>query len=63
KDCVATASSIHNCAAHGCTPTSTKPIFQERKDTGRFEKQVLHPTSPDDVLLNLAQLRSARYTQ
>ncbi|KAJ7654427.1 hypothetical protein DFH06DRAFT_993722, partial [Mycena polygramma] len=63
KDCVATASSIHNCAAHGCTPTATKPIFQERKDTGRFEKQILHPTSPDDILLNLAQLRSARYTQ
>ncbi|KAJ7471362.1 hypothetical protein B0H11DRAFT_1646832, partial [Mycena galericulata] len=58
-----TASTIHNCAAHGCTPTSTKPIVQERNATGRFEKEIIHSVSPDDLLLNLAQLRSARYTQ
>ncbi|KAJ6508136.1 hypothetical protein C8R45DRAFT_1167703 [Mycena sanguinolenta] len=63
KACVATASTIHNCAAHGCTPTATKSIIQERKATGRFEKEVVHSASPDDVLLNLAQLRSAQYIQ
>ncbi|KAJ6484648.1 hypothetical protein C8R45DRAFT_1147453 [Mycena sanguinolenta] len=63
KACVATASTIHNCAAHGCTPTATKSIIQERKATGRFEKEVVHSASPDDVLFNLAQLRSAQYIQ
>ncbi|KAJ7432037.1 hypothetical protein FB451DRAFT_984978, partial [Mycena latifolia] len=63
QDCVATASVIHNCAAHGCVSTATKPIIQERKKTGRFANEIVHASSPDDLLLNLAQLRSANYTQ
>ncbi|KAJ7278158.1 hypothetical protein C8J57DRAFT_1126069, partial [Mycena rebaudengoi] len=63
QECLATASAIHNCAAHGCVPTATKPIIQERKKTGRFDKEVIHTVSPEDLLLNLAQLRSAQHTQ
>ncbi|KAJ7252875.1 hypothetical protein C8J57DRAFT_1660976 [Mycena rebaudengoi] len=63
ENCLATASTIHNCAAHGCTPTATRPVIQERKATGHFDQEVIHSTAPQDILLNLAQLRSARYTQ
>jgi hypothetical protein len=39
------------------------PVIQERKAMGRFDQEVIHSTAPQDILLNLTQLRSTRYTQ
>ena len=54
---------IHNCAAHNCQPAQTREIRQERIRTGRFDSEILHTNCPEDILLNLAQLRSSQYLQ
>ncbi|KAJ7730628.1 hypothetical protein DFH07DRAFT_682749, partial [Mycena maculata] len=62
-DCLASVSTIHNCASHNCPVTTTREIIQERKKTGRFDNEVTHTPDTSDLVLNLAQLRSARYLQ
>ncbi|TFK70456.1 hypothetical protein BDN72DRAFT_838978 [Pluteus cervinus] len=61
--CIASIGTFHNCAAQGCSLTRTREVQQERKPTGRFENEVLHTKNPNDLLLNLAQLRSAQHIQ
>ncbi|KAI0362301.1 hypothetical protein OH77DRAFT_1389783, partial [Trametes cingulata] len=56
---VAAVSTIHNCAAHGCTPTRTKVVVQERRETEEREDEILHTVEPMDRMLNTAQLRNA----
>ncbi|KAJ7181855.1 hypothetical protein C8R46DRAFT_1313390 [Mycena filopes] len=53
----------HNCAAHQCKTTLTRPVIQERRQTTRFENEVVHTTEPNDCFLNLAQLRNATDVQ
>jgi hypothetical protein len=40
-----------------------RPVIQERQETSLLEYQVQHTDEPDDILLNLAQLHSAKYLQ
>lgn len=54
---------MHNCAAHGCEVTQTRRVIQERRITDHFEDEILHSKHPDDLVLNLAQLRSASVIQ
>ena len=54
---------IHNCAAHNCQLVQTREIRQERIHTGHFDLEILHTNCPEDILLNLAQLRSSQYLQ
>lgn len=63
QNCLSTVSTIHNCAAHGCTPTASRPVIQERHITNRFDHELLHVCMPHDILMNLAQLRSASLIQ
>ncbi|KAF8183058.1 hypothetical protein K438DRAFT_1767117 [Mycena galopus ATCC 62051] len=63
KDCLASVRTIHNCASHNCPVTTTREIIQERRKTGRFDNEVTHTPDTSDLILNLAQLRSARYLQ
>ncbi|KAF7339159.1 hypothetical protein MVEN_01993000 [Mycena venus] len=63
KDCLASASTIHNCASHNCHVTTTREIIQESRKTGRFDNEVTHTPDNSDHILNLAHLRSARYLQ
>ncbi|KAG8686050.1 hypothetical protein FRC11_009607 [Ceratobasidium sp. 423] len=57
---VATASAFHNCATHQCASSNTKPVRQERQIISTFEAEIQHKSRPDDLILNLAQLRSAQ---
>lgn len=54
---------MHNCAAYGCEVTQTRRVIQERRITDHFEDEILHSQCPDDLFLNLAQLRSAGVIQ
>lgn len=54
---------VHNCHAHGCKVTSTRTVWQERLQTSFTEDEILHSSHPDDLMMNLGQLRSACYTQ
>lgn len=63
KECLAAVCAIHNCASHNCPVTNTREIIQERRKTGRFDSEVTHSPDLSDLVLNLAQLRSARYLQ
>ncbi|KAI0265407.1 hypothetical protein BC834DRAFT_970180 [Gloeopeniophorella convolvens] len=50
---------FHNCASHGCKLAKTRRVRQERSETSLREDRVHHRASPEDRILNLAQLRSA----
>ncbi|KAI0265464.1 hypothetical protein BC834DRAFT_989217, partial [Gloeopeniophorella convolvens] len=50
---------FHNCASHGCKLAKTRCVRQERSETSLREDRVHHRASPEDRILNLAQLRSA----
>jgi hypothetical protein len=63
QNCLATVNTIHNCAAQGCIPVRNRAVVQERQVTTNLELQVEHNIEPDDILLNLAQLHSAKYVQ
>ncbi|KII94845.1 hypothetical protein PLICRDRAFT_693166 [Plicaturopsis crispa FD-325 SS-3] len=63
KDVLAAVNTIHNCAANNCHVAQTRIVVQERQRTERTENQVEHSKNPDDLLLNLAQLRSAAYLE
>lgn len=54
---------VHNCHAHSCQITSTRIVLQERLQTAFKEDEILHTASPDDLIMNLAQLRNACYVQ
>lgn len=60
--CVASVSTIHNCATHQCSISDTRPLSIERCQSKR-QMRVLNHVNPDDILLNLAQMRSVRYIQ
>lgn len=63
QNCLSTLSVVHNCAAHGCAVTRTRHVIQERRVTALLENELNHSLQPDDLLLNLAQLHSARLVQ
>ncbi|KAF9000376.1 hypothetical protein BDZ89DRAFT_1121660 [Hymenopellis radicata] len=57
KDCMAAISTFHNCAAHNCSVTQTKPVIQERRRRTRLDWEITHtPETEHDRVLNLAQL-------
>ncbi|KDQ53774.1 hypothetical protein JAAARDRAFT_209796 [Jaapia argillacea MUCL 33604] len=63
EDCLAMVNMIHNCAAQNCRPSRTKQLAQERHTTTKLEDEIQHASGPGDLLLNLAQLRSAVHLQ
>jgi hypothetical protein len=63
QNCISTINVIHNCVAHGCSMTRTRPVIQERSITDFLENEIKHTIQPDDILLNLAQLHSAKLVQ
>ena len=54
---------IHNCAKYSCQITPTRRVRQEGYLTETFADELTHGINPDDIMLNLAQLRSAQYLQ
>ncbi|KAG8696163.1 hypothetical protein FRC09_008684 [Ceratobasidium sp. 395] len=50
---------FHNCAAHRCAVTATRQRRQERQVLDAFDNEVQHNIEPQDLVLNLAQFRSA----
>ncbi|KAL7285971.1 hypothetical protein ACG7TL_001086 [Trametes sanguinea] len=60
QDVLGIISTIHNCAAHGCQPSRTKIVVQERMETRDREDEVRHSKEPEDRMVNLAQLRNVR---
>ena len=54
---------IHNCAAQKCEITMTRAVHSERQLTGQLVEEYRHDKEPNDVLLNLCQIRSAWIVQ
>ncbi|KII85794.1 hypothetical protein PLICRDRAFT_115102, partial [Plicaturopsis crispa FD-325 SS-3] len=55
---------FHNCHKHHCVISPTRQVVQERQQRlDRFENEIRHLGQPDDLLLNLAQLRNADLVQ
>ena len=53
----------HNCYRHKCSVVaSAKRIRQEREDTDQYGVTIRH-NSPDDVMVNCAQMRDYQYVQ
>ncbi|KAL1714991.1 hypothetical protein EV715DRAFT_208510 [Schizophyllum commune] len=63
SDCEAAVSVFHNCKRNGCVASRTRAVKRERTSTTLLEWEVRHESSPDDLVLNLAQLRSAASLQ
>ncbi|VDC01359.1 unnamed protein product [Peniophora sp. CBMAI 1063] len=60
KNLVCLVNVQHNCADNNCDMSGSAKLIQEREDTGRTVPRVKHH-NPDDIMLNIAQQRSARY--
>ncbi|KAJ7223860.1 hypothetical protein B0H12DRAFT_1213067 [Mycena haematopus] len=63
EDLLCTVNVQHNCLDHGCAPTSTRPVFQERIRTDQTRAQIAHTQNPTDLVLNTAQMRDAKHLQ
>ncbi|KAG8692223.1 hypothetical protein FRC08_009921 [Ceratobasidium sp. 394] len=50
---------FHNCAKHNCSLAKLQPRWQERQVLDSYEDMVQHSVKPNDLVLNLSQLRSA----
>ncbi|KAL1658383.1 hypothetical protein GGF50DRAFT_67362 [Schizophyllum commune] len=50
---------FHNCHRQQCRPTKTRKRKQERIQLEQLVNEYQHNTQPDDLVLNLGQLRSA----
>ncbi|KDQ05660.1 hypothetical protein BOTBODRAFT_182352 [Botryobasidium botryosum FD-172 SS1] len=48
----------HNCADHPCAITASSTVYQEREETSQRAPAVTH-ASPDDLILNTAQMRNS----
>ncbi|THV04278.1 hypothetical protein K435DRAFT_615688, partial [Dendrothele bispora CBS 962.96] len=53
----------HNCSKNGCSIQDIMPIFQERQKTNQKKGAVVHLGNLNDVVLNTAQMRDAKYIQ
>lgn len=50
----------HNCAAHRCQLTKQVAVVQEREASTKYANR-LHHEHPEDLMLNMAQMRSASF--
>ncbi|KAL1738988.1 hypothetical protein HDZ31DRAFT_13764, partial [Schizophyllum fasciatum] len=57
---IATIGTIHNCAAHQCTVSATRVQKVERQEIEEMALEIAHNV-PEDLVINLAQLRSASF--
>ncbi|KAF7975989.1 hypothetical protein HWV62_8148 [Athelia sp. TMB] len=57
-----TVNAPHNCSDRQCGTSQTRPVYQERELTAYTRPSVLH-VSPEDQILNLAQMRDAVHVQ
>ncbi|KAK7016987.1 hypothetical protein VNI00_018785 [Paramarasmius palmivorus] len=53
----------HDCIRNKCKVQQTAVVRQERHDTELRRGRVIHLGNPDDVVLNTAQMRSAKFVQ
>ncbi|RDX40530.1 hypothetical protein OH76DRAFT_1394203 [Lentinus brumalis] len=56
-DCLTVVNVFHNCARNMCTSTETRELKQERITLDKKGSELTH-IEPNDLVLNLAQLRS-----
>ncbi|KZV76151.1 hypothetical protein PENSPDRAFT_747853 [Peniophora sp. CONT] len=63
KDAVCVVHTFHNCARRDCRQTSTRVRWQERQLTELRDDEFKHESFPNDLVLNLAQIRSAHFVQ
>jgi hypothetical protein len=63
QDILAVVSTIHNCAEHHCVRVEQTQVRQERQDRLVRQRYVISHVSEHDLLLNLAQFRSAQLLQ
>ncbi|KAI4524760.1 hypothetical protein K525DRAFT_149713, partial [Schizophyllum commune Loenen D] len=59
KDIATVAHTFHNCSRNQCVATKTRRKTQERVLLADTVYEYLHNKEPDDLVLNLSQLRSA----
>ncbi|KAL1661798.1 hypothetical protein GGF50DRAFT_60307 [Schizophyllum commune] len=57
--CIAAVNTFHNCAKHQCRIARTRQARRERRLMQEKIDEVVHATQPEDLILNLSQLRSA----
>ncbi|KAF9060901.1 hypothetical protein BDP27DRAFT_1370126 [Rhodocollybia butyracea] len=58
-----TANVQHNCTQNPCTIEHDAPVPQEHEQTAQFKGQVHHRGNFNDLVLNTAQMRDAKYIQ
>lgn len=63
QDLLCTVNTQHDCDTHKCTTSGFRYVYQERVRTQRRAPIVQHLKSPDDLILNMAQMRDAIHLQ
>ncbi|KAI5899310.1 uncharacterized protein SCHCODRAFT_02482378 [Schizophyllum commune H4-8] len=59
KSIDAAVHAFHNCSQYACAPSRSRRKVQERLQRSEHSDEYLHDAAPTDLVLNLAQLRSA----
>lgn len=63
SEVLCTVNTQHNCSKYQCSTTGIRHVYQERVRTTATKPVVEHVSSPDDLVLNMAQMRNAVYLQ
>ncbi len=53
----------HDCIKNGCSAERVAPVRQEGELTSELREQIVHRRNPQEIILNTAQMRSARLIQ
>ncbi|PBK72224.1 hypothetical protein ARMSODRAFT_853501, partial [Armillaria solidipes] len=63
EDVLCTVNVQHDCIKNGCGAERVAPVRQEGELTSELREQIIHWRNPQDIVLNTAQMRSARFIQ
>lgn len=63
SEVLCTVNTPHNCCKYQCPTTGIRHVYQERVQTTQTNPAVEHVSNPDDLILNIAQMRDATYLQ
>ncbi|KAK0471279.1 hypothetical protein IW261DRAFT_1572155 [Armillaria novae-zelandiae] len=62
-DVLCTVNVQHDCIANACEAEKDVPIRQEGEVTSQLRDRIVHHRNPDQIVLNTAQMCSAKYIQ
>ncbi|KAK0434671.1 uncharacterized protein EV420DRAFT_1282461 [Desarmillaria tabescens] len=63
QDILCTVNVQHDCIQNHCEAEKVVPLLQEGEMTSELRERIVHQRNPDQMVLNTAQMRSAKHIQ